>query len=142
MTDSQRFRSLMSRLADAWTRQDTEAGVHCFTEDATYMEPPDAQLFVGHEELGIHFGALTPGTYMRWTGLWFDEETQSGAGEFVFGEAGDTLVDHGVAIVELRDGRIRSWREYLTKGPASQEAFLAVEGKSWSWHIGRYVDRE
>jgi ketosteroid isomerase-like protein len=132
----------MSRLADAWSTQDTEAGVQCFTEDATYMEPPDAQLFVGHDQLRTYFGALAPGTSMRWTGLWFDDETQSGAGEFVFGEAGDSIVDHGVAIVDLRDGRIRSWREYLTKGPASQEDFLALEGRSWKWHIGRYTERE
>jgi hypothetical protein len=104
------------------------------------MEPPDDQLFVGRSQLRLYFEALEPGTYMRWTGIWFDEASQSGAGEFVFGETGDQVVDHGVAIIVVRDGLIAHWREYVQKGPADQDAFLAVEGKEWTWHIGRYSE--
>ena len=49
--DSAGFRALLQRLADAWQTQNTQAGLDCFTADAIYMEPPDLQLVVGHDEL-------------------------------------------------------------------------------------------
>ena len=36
--------TLLERLATAWSKQDTELALSCFTEDAVYMEPPDIQL--------------------------------------------------------------------------------------------------
>lgn len=134
------FRALLQRLADAWSNLDTETAVACFTTDAVYMEPPSEQLFVGHAQLRPYFAALEPGTFMRWTGVWFDETSQTGAGEFVFGDEGDALADHGVAVIDIEDGLIARWREYLQKGPADQDAFLTVDGKEWTWHIGRYSD--
>jgi ketosteroid isomerase-like protein len=134
----QAFRELMERLARAWSTQDTELGLSCFTEDAVYMEPPDVQLYLGHEQLRPYFAALTPGTFMRFHTLAFDEGAQRGAGEYSFGSAGSDTADHGVAVVELRDGRIGTWREYQRKGPASFETFTGVEGKTWAWHIGNY----
>ena len=79
---------------------------------------------------------------MHWTALWFDETSQTGAGEFVFGETGDLVADHGVAIVRIENGRIAEWREYVQKGPAAQDEFLAIEGKNWTWHIGRLSDAD
>lgn len=137
MTHSE-FRALLDRLADAWSNLDTEAAVACFAPAAVYMEPPAEQLFVGHAQLRPYFAELESGTFMRWTGVWFDEASQTGAGEFIFGEDGDALADHGVAVIDIEDGVIARWREYLQKGPADQDAFLAVDGKDWTWHIGRY----
>jgi hypothetical protein len=127
------FRALLQRLADAWQTQNTQAGLDCFTADAIYMEPPDLQLVVGHDELRPYFEALEPGTFMRWQHISFDEASQTGVGEFVFGEEGYAMADHGVCVVEVRDGRIGHWREYIRKGPADRTAFLALEGKDWKW---------
>jgi ketosteroid isomerase-like protein len=135
---TQQFEALMERLARAWSEQDTEAGVACFTEDALYREPPDIQLYIGHDQLRPYFAALTPGTYMRFHHLWFNEATQGGAGEYSFGSEGDRVVDHGVAVVEIRDGRIASWREYQRKGTPDFEAFISPEGKTWQWTIANY----
>lgn len=128
----------MERLAHAWSTQDTDLGLSCFTQSAVYMEPPDVQLFVGHEQLRPYFASLTPGTFMRSHTLAFDESAQRGAGEFSFGSEGEGTADHGVAIVEIEVGLIRVWREYVRKGPASFDDFTATEGKTWQWHIGNY----
>jgi ketosteroid isomerase-like protein len=132
------FRELMNRLADGWSRQNTEQALSCFSEDAIYMEPPEIQFFEGHDQLRPYFAALKPGTFMRFHNLWFDESRQVGAGEYSFGEAGDAQVDHGVVVVELRDGRIAFWREYQQKGPAAFDRFLDKNGKEWKWTIKNY----
>jgi uncharacterized protein (TIGR02246 family) len=130
------FRALIQRLADAWGALDAEAAVACFTDDAVYMQPPDEQLFVGRDELVAYFEPLEPGTYLRLDNVWFDEEIQRGAVESTFGVGEQESAVHGVSAVDIADGRIRAWREYVVKGPADQDRFLATDGKKWRWHIG------
>jgi ketosteroid isomerase-like protein len=136
--DARGFADLMERLARAWEDLDSEAALRCFTEDAVYMEPPDMQLFQGWRELGPYFAALRRGTFMRFHQLWFDEDRQTGAGEYSFGTAGWHSADHGVAVIEIRNGLISSWREYQRKGPASFQEFAGRQGKAWQWHGGNY----
>ena len=62
------FHELLERLGRAWSTQDTELGLSCFAEDASYTEPPDIQLYSGHEQLRPYFAALTPGTFMQHIG--------------------------------------------------------------------------
>ena len=137
-TTTAEFVALMRQLADGWSRQDVETALACFTADAVYMQPPDVQLYEGHDQLRPYFAALKPGTAMTFHHLWFDEASQVGAGEFTFGLAGAARADHGVAVVELRGGRIAVWREYLSAGPGSFAEFVARVGKTWQWHIGNY----
>jgi ketosteroid isomerase-like protein len=132
------FQALMHQLAHAWSIQDTESALACFTPDAVYMEPPDIQLYQGHGQLRAYFAALTPGTYMRFHNLWFDPIKQIGIGEFSFGIAGKPTADHGIVVIELRNARITHWREYQRKGPASFEEFTGTSNKTWQWHIGNY----
>ena len=132
------FRSLLERLATAWAELDAEGAADCFTDDAIYVEPPDAQLFRGRSELIAYFSPLEPGTYLDLHSIWFDETSQTGAAEFGFGVRGHERADHGVAVVEVRDGLIAGWREYLRSGPASFEEFVGIEGKNWRWHGGNY----
>lgn len=132
------FRALMERLARAWSSQDTDLGVACFTTDAVYMQPPDQQLYRTSAELRKYFGALKPGTFMRFENLGFDAARQVGFGEFTFGTEGAPNADHGVAVVELRDGKIAFWREYVQPGPADFGRFVAQEGKAWKWTIETY----
>jgi ketosteroid isomerase-like protein len=136
--DADGFRVLAQRLATAWEALDTETAVGCFTEDAVYMEPPDNQLFVGHEQLRPYFGALEEGTRMTFHHLWFDPEGQVGVGEYTFGMASWPTAVHGVAVLEIRDGRIAQWREFQRRGPREREAFLAQDGKEWHWSIHNY----
>jgi ketosteroid isomerase-like protein len=132
------FRELMERLATAWSTQDTELALSCFTEDAVYMEPPDIQLYLGHEQLRPYFAALTDDTFMEFHTLLLAETGRTGAGEYSFGTAAEPTADHGVAVVELEEGRISFWREYQRKGPTPFSRFLDREGKTWQWHIGNY----
>jgi limonene-1,2-epoxide hydrolase len=132
------FRELVERLARAWSTQDTELGVACFTHDAVYTEPPDIQLYQGHDQLRPYFAALEPGTFMRLHTVGFDAVTGRGLAEYSFGSESSETAVHGVAVVEVEDGRIARWREYQQRGPASFDEFTATEGKSWKWHIGNY----
>lgn len=132
------FRSLLDRLARSWETQDPEAAVALFAPDAIYMQPPDVQLFTGHSQLRSYFGAVEPGTFMRWHHVWFDARTQVGAGELSFGVTGRVQATHGVAVIQIRDGLIASWHEYLQPGPPARDRFLSTGGKVWKWHIGNY----
>jgi hypothetical protein len=132
------FREMMNRLADGWSQQNTDQALACFTEDAIYIEPPDIQFYKGHSELQPYFAALKPGTFMRFHNLWLDEGRQIGAGEYSFGGANERTADHGVVVVELRDGRIAFWREYQQKGPALFGRFLDTKDKRWRWTIENY----
>jgi uncharacterized protein YciI len=132
------FREILGRVERGWSTQDTDLALSAFAPDAVYMEPPDLQLYRGHSELRPYFGALTAGYFMRFHHVWFDEASQTGGGEYSFGKEGARTADHGVAVVELRDGRIAVWREYQRKGPLAREAFLATEGKNWEWTIRNY----
>jgi ketosteroid isomerase-like protein len=135
---TQEFKGLMEKLAHAWSQQDTETALDCFTRDAVYIEPPDIQFYTGHEQLRPYFAALKPGAFMHFHNLWFDETNQTGAGEFSFGETGQSSADHGIIVVELHDGRIFFWREYQRKGPSAFQDFIATKDKNWQWHIGNY----
>jgi len=132
------FRELLQKVERGWSTQDTALALAAFTADAVYMEPPNLQLFRGHLELRPYFGALTPGTFMRFHRVFFDEATQTGVGEYSFGREGEKTAIHGVAVVEVRDGRIAFWREYQRKGPQPFEDFLATAGKDWQWTIRNY----
>jgi ketosteroid isomerase-like protein len=132
--DHKSYAALMQQLAVAWSTQDTESGLACFTEDAIYMEPPDLQLFLGHEQLRPYFGALTPGYFMQFHNLWFDEPTQTGTGKYSFGNEERDYSLHGVCVTEIRDGRIAFWREYQRKGPKLFEDFINKNRNDWQNH--------
>jgi ketosteroid isomerase-like protein len=127
------FESVMTTLAEAWSKQDTKRALACFTADALYMQPPDQQLYRGAAELEKLFAAIRPGTLMKFHHLAFDAKSQVGFGEFSFGRSGAAKADHGVVVVTLRGGRISLWREYFQEGPASFSDFVSVEGKTWKW---------
>ncbi|AQG78988.1 hypothetical protein AWR27_06390 [Spirosoma montaniterrae] len=136
--DDARFRELMNQLATAWTTQNTQQALACFTPDAVYMQPPDQQFYRGHTQLKPYFGALKKGTTMTFHNLWFDEQKQTGTGEFTFGNTLTKSAVTGVAVVQLQNGKISFWREYFVKGPLDFREFISTENKAWKWHIGNY----
>ena len=127
------FRTLMTTVADAWSSQDTSSALECFTPDAVYTQPPDQQLYRGAIELARLFDAIEPGTRMAFHHLALDPSRQMGFGEFTFGRPDADSAVHGVVVVTLEDGRIATWREYFESGPASFDAFVAIEDKDWKW---------
>ena len=106
------FRAIMQAIADGWNEGDSRKSVGYFTENAIYMEPPDAQSYEGHEALFEAFGGKdqprSPGR-MTWHHLLFDETEQIGAGEYTY--QGQRRY-HGIVIVRLKSGKIDRWREY------------------------------
>jgi ketosteroid isomerase-like protein len=102
------FVTLMQAIADAWNEGDTPRALACFTDDAVYMEPPDRQRYEGRDELFAFFGGDDPPPMsMVWHHLLVDGDV--GIGEYTY--RGDRQF-HGIAIVQLRDGKVRRWREY------------------------------
>jgi len=137
-TTQNEYKNLMLKLAEAWTTQNTDLGLDCFCEGAIYMEPPDIQLFMGHEQLRPYFDALDTGMYMKFHNLCINETMQMGMGEYTFGMAGKETADVGVVVVQIENGKISHWREYQRKGPADFSRFTSHEGKDFEWHIGNY----
>ena len=135
---SSEFNDLMEQLAKGWSTQDTDLALDCFHPQAIYMEPPDGQLYVGHDQLRPFFAALQPGTYLTLHHLTFSAADQVGMVEFTFGMQDQPTADVGVVVVELEAGRIKRWREYLRQGSADFETFASHEGKDFKWHIGNY----
>lgn len=132
------FQRLLHALADAWARNDADGAASLFRDDAVYMEPPAEQLFVGRDQLRAYFSPLVPGTYLDIHHAWYDEESRCGSVEFTFGTRGQPTASHGVAVIQVVEGLIASWREYQAQGPSSFAHFSAIEGKQWRWHIGTY----
>ena len=125
------FVNLMTRVSDGWTKHDTELALGAFTDDALYTEPPDLQMYRGAKELRVFFDRITPGATMKWHHLWYDPVTGFGAGEYSFKNGGRTTAVHGVAVVEIRDGRIARWREYQRRGAIDFGEFHDPQDKAW-----------
>jgi hypothetical protein len=129
----QEFRNLLMKLADAWNAADPYESLSFFTHDGVFMQPPGIHIFRGYDQLRILFESLKPGTNFSWHSIWFDEGTQTGAGEFTFriNEA------HGVAAIELDDGKIKMWREYQWESHLSWEQFISTD-RSFRMTIGNF----
>jgi ketosteroid isomerase-like protein len=132
------FKKLVHQLAEAWTNQDVDSALECFTAEAVYMQPPAEQFYKGHAQLRPYFGAIKAGTFMKVHNLWFDQEKQTGAVEFTFANSNSGNGVTGVAIVSLEKGKIKHWREYFISGPIDFDEFISTENKDWKWHIGNY----
>lgn len=133
------FKALMNQVAIGWSTQNTTLALSSFDVDAIYMEPPNIQYYQGHEQLRPYFDELTEAYKMKFHRLWFDTQTQTGAGEYTFSYEKDSA-DTGTVVVELKNGKIIFWREYQRKGPADFKDYLRIDNKEWEWHIGNYPE--
>jgi ketosteroid isomerase-like protein len=108
--DRHAFVQLMQTVARSWSTGDPRAAADCFADDTVYVEPPARQRYAGRAQLFELSGGEEPsGMSMTWHHLAFDAEGQVGFGEYTFRGRRQY---HGVAVVQVRDGRIRRWREY------------------------------
>jgi hypothetical protein len=123
ITDAQ-FKNLMRTVAAGWNEGDAKKAVDCYTEDAVYTEPPDKQVYAGRKELYDFFGGdkkPEPPMRMTWHHLAFDEESQTGFGEYTF-QMNNRY--HGIVIVKIRGGKISNWREYQYKSDLEWREFV------------------
>lgn len=118
MANTDDFRQLLTRLAAAWNTADPESAVRCFTADVVYVEPPDRQRYVGHEE--IYDLSAAVGMSITWHHIAFDPGSQIGFAEYTFRGRNQY---HGVAVIQCADGRIRRWREYQRPDDLSWQEF-------------------
>lgn len=122
--DQAGFRALLERLAGGWNQGDARAAADCFTEDAVYVEPPGKQVYRGRQALYEFFGGGQgrPGQMaMTWRNVAFDVDRQRGFGEFTFSYGSQV---HGVAVIQVEDGRIAQWREYWYESELPWEEFV------------------
>ncbi len=131
------FELLMNNVAEGWSTQNTILALSSFDKDAIFMEPPNTQYYKGHEQLRPYFDELTNEHKMIFHHLWFDFKSQTGACEFTFSYGKETA-DTGIAVVELKSGKIKFWREYHKKGPVEFNEYISTDNKVWEWHIGNY----
>src|SRR5512142_859205 len=118
--DAQKFRDLLIFLANAWNNADINAALDCFTSDAVYMQPPDAYIFKGYEQLEVLFSVLHPEENFTWPSVWIDSRTQTGAGGFSF----KIQEAPGVVSIQLKDEKIWLWREYQWQGCLPWNQFI------------------
>jgi SnoaL-like domain len=118
------FRATLDSVAAGWNGNRADLAASCFTEAAVYLEPPDRQLYRGRKALREFFAAsIAPARpdRMRWHFVAFDSVRQAGFGEYTYRGRQNY---HGIVVVHLEGGLIRSWREYQYGSPLSWEAFV------------------
>jgi hypothetical protein len=118
------FRAILDSVAAAWNSDRAEAAGSCFTEAAVYLEPPDRQLFRGRAALRAFFAAsIHPARpdRMKWHAVAFDSVRQAGFGQYTYRGSRNY---HGIAVLRLEAGLIRSWREYQSGSRLSWEEFV------------------
>ncbi|MBI4062533.1 nuclear transport factor 2 family protein [Candidatus Gottesmanbacteria bacterium] len=127
------FEKLMQTVADGWNSYDPKKSVSCFTTDVVYMEPPDKQLVIGKDNLFKYFDNPKP-MKLTWHNLMFDEDKQVGAGEFTFTMEG-RQGNHGLVVVEIKDGKINFWREYYKISDLDFKDFISTKNKKFEFKL-------
>jgi SnoaL-like protein len=118
------FKLLMQTVAGGWNEGSAKKAADCYTEDAIYTEPPAKQVYAGRKALYEFFGGdkkPEPPMKMVWHHLAFDEESQTGFGEYTF-QMNNRY--HGIVVVKIRDGKISNWREYQYKSGLEWTEFV------------------
>lgn len=118
------FKNLMQTVAAGWNEGNARKAADCYTEDALYTEPPDRQVYAGRQALYEFFGGAKkpdPPMRMTWHHLAFDEESQTGFGEYTF-QMNNRY--HGTVVVKIRGGKISNWREYQYKSDLEWKEFV------------------
>ncbi|HZS08519.1 MAG TPA: hypothetical protein VFD58_27040 [Blastocatellia bacterium] len=123
-TTTAQFNQLMQTVASGWNEGDTRKAAGCDRGSALYTEPPDKQVYEGRKALYEFFGGNKkpePPMKMVWHHLAFDEETQTGFGEYAF-QMNNRY--HGIVIVKIREGRMSNWREYQHRSDLEWKEFV------------------
>lgn len=133
--NSKQFKKLMQTVSEEWNEGNTKKASECFADDAIYIEPPDKQFFQGRDQLFVYFGGDSGRKNqmkMKWHNLVFDEHTQVGMGEYTFEMSN---MNHGVAVVKIKNGKIKTWREYLWTGKLNYKDFISYQDKKFEFTV-------
>ena len=113
-SDDERF---VLRFLDLWQQQDVDAMLACFTEDASYIDMPLPPRR-GIAEIRAYIAQVFSAFSVRIETLHI-----ASAGNVVFTERIDVLALNGAArppvalpvvgVMEMRNGKIFAWRDYL-----------------------------
>lgn len=118
------------RFCDLWAKQDVEAMLGCFTPDAHYIDMPLPPR-CGLEEIRAYIEGI-------FTAFTCEIETLhiASSGNIVFTERVDYLTRTDgekptvplpvTGVMEMKDGKIRRWRDYLDLGTAEQGLGLVI----------------
>ena len=110
------MRELVERYLRAAKEKDTQALSSIFTEDAVYIEISGVTCN-GIAQIRDWFAQLCGGGDVRaWDVRRVIDAGQAGAAEWYFeyqAPGMDTVSYDGVSVIEISDGRIRRWSEYV-----------------------------
>ena len=126
-SDDERF---VLRFLDLWDKQEVNAMLDCFTEDASYIDMP----------LPPRHGIAAIRTYIEqvFSGFGVRIETLhiASAGNTIFTERVDYLALNGadkppvalpvVGVMEMRNGKIFAWRDYFDLRTAEEGLGIAI----------------
>lgn len=132
-TQLELVRELMGRWDAAWAARDPEALVDVFTEDGTWEDPTLSAPVVGHADLRRFFEAMLHAIpdievhqeeiYLhgddgsraaaRWVIRGAFREALEVPGSMPIAPTGDRVDFTGVALAELRDGKVQGVRQYV-----------------------------
>lgn len=118
------------RFLDLWEKQEVEAMLACFTEDASYIDMPLPPRR-GLAEIRTYIEQVFSGFSVR-----IETLHMASAGSIVFTERVDYLElnDAGkpavplpvVGVMEMRNGKISAWRDYLDLRTAEEGLGIAI----------------
>jgi steroid delta-isomerase-like uncharacterized protein len=128
--------SVAREFTEAFNRQDVDAVLACFTEDATYND-----MFygahTGHADVRKLFERMfAEGSGYRWAINRVAEAADVELMEWTFEytvtdavprSAGRRMTFTGTSVLELRDGRCHTYREYFDRGLALIRLGLSAE---------------
>ena len=130
-TEDERF---VLRFCDLWQKQDVDAMLSCFTEDASYIDMPLPPR-QGKAEIRTYIEQVFSGFGVRIETLHI-----ASAGNVVFTERVDYLGLHGAAkppvplpvvgVMEMRDGKIFAWRDYFDLRTAEEGLGITIRPAS------------
>jgi ketosteroid isomerase-like protein len=118
MLTSELAQSLIAKYKDAWERQDPDAILEIFTPDAVYRERVLGEPFRGHGQIKEYWQTRVvegqANIEFKLMSLYLDQNTMIAEWDVMFDDRVQSLRKHmlEVAIMEVRDGKIESLREY------------------------------
>ncbi|MCC7306707.1 MAG: nuclear transport factor 2 family protein [Acidobacteria bacterium] len=117
---SAEFVSLLTKLAEGWTKRDYEGIISRFSENVFYADAMN-YAFSGRASL-LAFFRDDDGLEQtcKFHHVVFDERRQLGSAEYTYD---GTYRYHGTVWVEIMDGKIASWREYQHRSDKDWEEF-------------------
>ena len=131
---------MVLRFLDHWEQQDVDSLLACFTEDASYIDMP----------LPPRHGVVEIRAYIERVFAAFKVRIETlhiaSARNIVFTERVDNLTLNGAdtpsvplpvtGVMELRDGKIAAWRDYLDLRTAEEGLGIAIRSTATGASVG------